>query len=280
MEGHKLVSIIIPCYNQGHLLPETLQSLENIVDYSKHEVIIINDGSTDELTNNYIQQLKTETNLYKIIIQENRGLSGARNRGISEAKGKYILPLDSDNKLTDLYLTAGVEILETDESVDVIYGESRKFGEENGLLPTKPWHINTILQFNYIDACALIRYECVNSVGGYDEQMKQGWEDWDLWIRLTLGGSKFRFLKGQIAQEYRVLSSSMLRTTTASRYEEIMKYLENKYKGQISWRDLDDFFFSKFNQAPILWTTKLFLRKYWKKKYQTLIKKRKIKSYL
>src|SRR5687768_10004937 len=90
-----LVSIIVPCFNQAEFLNETLQSVlsQTISDW---ECIIINDGSKDnseEIALPWVDKDKR----FKYLKQENRGVCAARNKGISEANGKYILPLDGDN---------------------------------------------------------------------------------------------------------------------------------------------------------------------------------------
>src|SRR5262245_16412104 len=106
-----LISIIIPCFNQGHFLKDALLSLEKC-DKNLFEIIIINDGSTDESTNRYLRELSDQG--LHVIFQNNTGLGQARNNGIMEAKGKYILPLDSDNKIRPEYLIKAIEILEKD----------------------------------------------------------------------------------------------------------------------------------------------------------------------
>src|SRR5688500_12631026 len=96
------ISVIIPCYNQGHYLREALESLEKC-NQELFEIIIVNDGSTDSFTNEYTKEL--ESRGYKLIFQQNTGLGQARNNGIKQAVGKYILPLDADNKIYPDYLT-------------------------------------------------------------------------------------------------------------------------------------------------------------------------------
>src|SRR6266540_5603640 len=127
-----LVSLITPCYNHGIYIHEAIASIPYEKLTYEIEHIIVNDGSTDPFTLEKLNQL--EENGYKVIHQENLGLAAARNNAIKVAKGKYILPLDSDNKLHENYLTKAVEILENDDSIDVVYGDCLFFGEKNSYM--------------------------------------------------------------------------------------------------------------------------------------------------
>ncbi len=91
------VSIIIPCFNHGKFLLEAIKSVEKC-DKRLYELIIINDGSTDSFTANLIKSLLSQG--YHVIEHENSGLSAARNTGIKAAHGRYILPLDADNRIS------------------------------------------------------------------------------------------------------------------------------------------------------------------------------------
>ncbi len=91
----KLVSIVVPCYNQAHFLDETLQSVLD-QSYSNWECIIVNDGSPDN-TEDIAKQWCNKDYRFTYLYKENGGLCSARNAGISISKGEFILPLDSDD---------------------------------------------------------------------------------------------------------------------------------------------------------------------------------------
>ena len=93
------LSIIVPAYNVSEFIEECIKSVLNQKTKFKYELIVINDGSKDDTLEKI--NLFKEDNHLKIINQENRGFSGARNRGIDEAKGKYIMFLDSDDLLCE-----------------------------------------------------------------------------------------------------------------------------------------------------------------------------------
>ena len=106
------LSVVIPLYNQAHLIERCVKSVES-QGFSEEEleVIIINDGSTDNAIEVVVGLQRQYSNI-RLINQENRGLSGARNRGLDEAKGKYIYFIDSDDELRHGYLFHFVNALE------------------------------------------------------------------------------------------------------------------------------------------------------------------------
>jgi len=109
-----LVSVIIPCYNQGEFLEECLTSVF-ASSYKQVEVIVVNDGSTDN-TKSIIDELQNKFT-FQVIHQENKGLAETRNLGIRVANGKYILPLDSDDKIGQTYIENAVKTLGLNQNV-------------------------------------------------------------------------------------------------------------------------------------------------------------------
>ena len=219
------ISIVIPCYNHGAMLLETLASIEQVRIDSLAEVIIVNDGSTDPETRRIFAELDRQK--YNIIDQENRGLGGARNAGVAMARGEFILPVDSDNRIRRAYLDQGLAILMKDAEVGVVYGDRELFGERTGRSRVADFDWKSMVIDNQIDACALYRKSVWESVGGYDEKMpRMGFEDWDFWMRVALRGWKF-FHLNEIAYDYRVRTGSMISDTLQYRYE-LVDHIFNK----------------------------------------------------
>ena len=96
------VTVIIPCYNQGHFLSDALASLAQC-DPASYLVTIVDDGSTDPATLRMFDQLDQKS--FTVIHQPNKGLSAARNTGIKHANTDYVLMLDSDNTVSYTHLT-------------------------------------------------------------------------------------------------------------------------------------------------------------------------------
>jgi len=227
------LSVVIPCYNHGKYLPEALASVDKSSNRDEIEVIIVNDGSDDELTNKYIASL--DQSKYVIINQGNLGLAKARNNGIRIAKGGYILPLDSDNIVLNSYLFDAIEILDKDRNISVVYGNREFFGEKKGVENVGKFNLQRLMLRNYIDACAVFRKKCWEEVGGYDEKMPcMGLEDWDFWLNLAFSGKKFYYVNS-VCFNYRVLSNSMINSINKHNYEVLDKYVAIKYVNYLDY---------------------------------------------
>lgn len=206
--GTGKVSIIIPCYNRGAMLREALASVEQVRNTNLLEVIIVDDGSSDvEMAR--ILAKATEAG-YCVVAQSNRGPAAARNTGIRLAKGEFILPLDSDNRLRNLYLNEGVSLLSRNPGIGVVYADAEYFGDKSGRWYVPDFNLLSLIRMNFIDACALYRKRLWEEAGGYDEQVIcMGVEDWDFWLRLAARGTRFVHVP-KIAFDYRVQSDSMI----------------------------------------------------------------------
>jgi glycosyltransferase involved in cell wall biosynthesis len=223
-----LVSIVIPCYNHGKYIDDALISLKNIKDI-EYEIIIINDGSTDSETLKKLDFLSEQG--FNVINKTNEGLGKARNYGIALSRGKYILPLDSDNKIKPEYLYSALSILEKNEA-DIVYAKPSFFGDnlDNRIFSTQDFDIFKLLGSNYIDACAIYRKSVWEINNGYETNMPyQGHEDWEFWINSYVNGFKFKFIDEELYY-YRILSNSMISNTNKlDRGIENFKYILNKH---------------------------------------------------
>jgi glycosyltransferase involved in cell wall biosynthesis len=222
--GQGKVSIIIPCYNHGTMLREALASVEKVRNENVADVIIVDDGSSEPETIAILNEVGDAG--YCVVSQPNRGLSAARNAGVRLAKGEFILPLDSDNRLREVYLREGISLLQDNPSIGVIYTDAEYFGERSG-----PWHVPdfdllSLIWMNFIDACALYRKHLWEEVGGYDERMRTGWEDWDFWLRVVSHGGNFVHLR-KIGFDYRVRRDSMI-AQVSQHVTELTNYIFGK----------------------------------------------------
>lgn len=175
------VSVVMPCYNQGQYLHEAIDSVLEQT-FTDLEIIVVDDGSTDPTTRGILDVLnRTNTRLLR---RENGGLAAARNSGIGAATGRYILPLDCDDRIAPDYIRQAVSVFEADPRCGIVYCRAEKFGAEQGswCLP----HFSRIRMClgNMIFCSALYSRRDWRKVGGYDESLRRGWEDWDFWLAL------------------------------------------------------------------------------------------------
>jgi glycosyltransferase involved in cell wall biosynthesis len=203
-----LVSVIIPTYNYGALIVETLKSLgrQTLTDW---ECIVVDDGSTDD-TAEIVARFAESERRVRYIWQQNQRQAVARNTGLAAAKGKYVQFLDADDLLEPRKLEFQVKYLESHPGVDIVYGGVRYFtaagidenlhslGDDN-----LPWmsessgqgrnmiaallHKNTMV----INA-SLTRRTVVEQVGPFDERLTPA-EDWDYWLRCAVAGKRFQY---------------------------------------------------------------------------------------
>jgi len=263
------LSIVIPCFNQGLYLKENLECLSKF-NCKNIEIIIINDGSTDPITNQIIGAL--DTGKYRIINQENKGLAEARNAGIILSEGNYILPLDADNMITEAYITKSIAIFESDENIAVIYGNAEIFGSKKGALIPGEFNLQRLMWVNFIDACAVIRKSVLIKVGMYDKMPVMGFEDWDLWLRIAFEGHRFHYVNETLFR-YRFNERSMMRDLKKDieRRHVIEDYLSEKYKGQLDFQYISNYFNFYLKKKPIFIISRLLLKKYFPNFYNNLI---------
>jgi glycosyltransferase involved in cell wall biosynthesis len=123
-----MISIIIPSYNYGHLIGETIESVLN-QSYTDLELIVIDDGSTD-LTKEVVQNLSLEDPRIRYFKYENVGLGASRNRGLEKVQGDYIQFLDADDLIEKEKFKIQLEIFKDYPELDVVYGSVRYFTNE------------------------------------------------------------------------------------------------------------------------------------------------------
>jgi glycosyltransferase involved in cell wall biosynthesis len=199
------VSIVIPCYNYGHFLSETLESIL-AQTWPYWECIIVDDGSTDN-TAQVAHHFQDRDSRIKYVAQNNQGVSTARNRGLSECKGSYVQLLDADDKLEARKLEQQVAYLEQHPAVDIVYGGMRYFQEKNQSLSAD---ISKRMAFPKISGVGgevlvflirrnimvinapLVRSSVFTEVGLFNPGLV-GNEDWEYWIRCGLAGRSFHY---------------------------------------------------------------------------------------
>jgi len=208
MQSGKLVSIIVPCYNDGVFLAEALSSLL-LQQYTQWECVIVDDGSTDTTKEVALKYCK-EDKRFQYIFQHNKGLSAARNTGIRNAQGDYFQLLDADDVMIVGKIALQVDYLEAHSEVDLIYSEVRYFRSEarhvlsrsidmtdTQWMPAVSGKGSTILETlvgKNIMVCnsPLIRKKVVDEIGLFDEKLRS-LEDWDYWLRVAMKDFNFHF---------------------------------------------------------------------------------------
>ncbi|MDD1443350.1 glycosyltransferase family 2 protein [Dolichospermum sp. ST_sed3] len=256
------VSVIIPCYNMGQFLDEAVDSVLNQT-FQNLEIIIINDGSTDEITIDKLENyIKPKT---KVIHTPNQGVSLARNIGIQEAIGEYILPLDADDKIHPEYIYEAINILDNFKEIGIVYCDAAFFYEKNEIWEIPEFSLEKILADNLINCCAFFRKEDFLRTSGYNSNMKYGLEDWDFWLSLLeLDLKVYKIPK--ILFYYRIKNSS--RNIDLTNDEDNLTFSHQ----QIYYNHKN--LYNKYIESPIHLIRELNISKnelqYWKNKFEVI----------
>jgi len=196
------LSIVIPVYNtKVSYLKECFDSLKLVcLERENYEVIVVDDGSTDQETVDYLQEM-SKRGWFHLIVKSNGGLGAARNTGINKAKGDYIFPLDSDDKIHKNF-NVFLNKLRVFPEVDILYGNLRVFGDLNEVIKYEEFNrFKLYYKENTIQACSFFKKKVWESVNGYNEEFKT-LEDYDFWVRVSLLNFKFQYLNDS-SYEYR-----------------------------------------------------------------------------
>ncbi len=207
--------LVIPLYNYALHIEETLESLKAQSLVSKG-LIVVDDCSTDGSLEVARAWLAKNADAFRhVALLKNRvnsKLSLTRNAGFSFSEALFVLPVDADNLLQPDCLEKCWKPLQRSTAA-VAYPTVQEFGEGQGTRSCGEWHPDRFITGNFLDAMALIRRSAWESVGGYDEGMVYGWEDYDLWAKFVEQGFHGIWVKEATAL-YRVHGASMLHTVT------------------------------------------------------------------
>ena len=190
------VSIVVPTYNRTRYIKRTIESIL-LQTYSSYEVIVIDDGSTDD-TRIVLQNYQ---NRIKYVYQENKGVSAARNHGIQLARGEFIVFLDSDDLFLPDKLTEQVACFDAQPSLGMVHSGWRRVNRlEETIGEVEPWNdaprlnLKTWLLMRPVFLGAMMfRWEWLERVNGFDTDLRHA-EDVDLTLRLALMGCKMAWV--------------------------------------------------------------------------------------
>jgi len=208
-EHDPLVSVIIPNYNHARFIGDAIQSVLDQT-YKNFEVIVVDDGSTDN-SREVISQFGDKL---QCIYQKNAGLSAARNTGIKASEGSLIGVLDADDMYEPVFLETLVGELQANPDADGVYCGYQFVDERNNLLPqienrpvpSDELHTALLDGNFFVPESIFLRRHVYDTVGLFDEALR-ACEDWDVWLRAT---KKFKIIHShEILARHRILAGSM-----------------------------------------------------------------------
>ncbi|MES2590881.1 MAG: glycosyltransferase [Bacteroidota bacterium] len=212
------VSIIIPCYNQARFLPDAINSAL-AQTHKDVEIIVVNDGSLDN-TSVIARKFPSVT----LVEQKNKGLSAARNAGIKRASGGWIITLDADDKLHPEFIE------KTIGKNDIVCTRLETFGAEHKTWMSVLKHpqLSDLLKINHLNCCSLFKKDVWTMAGGYDENMRDGYEDWEFWIRAAQAGFNITVIDEALFY-YRKRHLPSMFTEAKAKHGTIIQYMSAKH---------------------------------------------------
>lgn len=196
-----LVSVIIPCFNSGRHLSSAIESAFSQT-YTQMEIIVVDDGSTDDTA----EIAKSYGDRVRYVYQSNRGVSAARNVGVSMASGEFVQFLDADDVLLPEKITRQVDYLLSHPEADVVYCDAMYFDEDDEKNPRPEGWRTHRARADFVEASAVFAPIAVHSVltrrsvlsrlSGFPENLGHRGEDWYFWMKAALEGIRFHFIPG------------------------------------------------------------------------------------
>ncbi len=226
-----LISVVVPCFNSGKTLMRCIDSIKRQT-WNNKEIIVVNDGSNEEGTLKVLNSLLD----IKVFNQKNFGLPVARNNGGKRASGEYLFFLDADDWIDENALKLMYTKLFNHKNNSFIFTDIMLEGKKNKVV-CKQYNFFEQLFLNQLPYSILISKHIWIKVGGYDENMQLGYEDWELNIRL--GANKiFGKRLPKPLFHYNVSDSGMLISKSSKLHSEIWNYIKNKHTNLFSLKKI------------------------------------------
>ncbi len=225
--SHNKLSIVIPYYNTGKYLEETIKNLL-LVNYANKEIIIVNDGS-DEIESLHVLEYVNEKYPVKIVTQDNLGLPGARNTGAMYASGEYLAFLDADDMVDSNYYAKAINIMNKYENVSFVGCWTQYFDGAKGVWPTFTPEPPYILLHNSVNSSSLVykRADFITS-GMNDMDMMPAYEDYQSVVHLVQNGFRGIIIP-ELLFNYRIHPDSLSRTFNPFIHLDAYKLLTKKH---------------------------------------------------
>lgn len=237
------VSVVITLFNYSTYISACLDSVQASKTTGLpggFEVVVVDDGSTDSSVK-VVEEYMATSPLPICLIKKttNTGLADARNIGLRVARAPLVFILDADNKIRPECLLTHYQVMAASGHA-MAYGIINQFDNVTrkslAVMSDREWDVRQLLSGPCIDAMAMIRRETVLLLGGYSSEygniLPQGWEDYDLWLKLAQAGYSGKLIP-QILSDYRVHSQSMLQSAWPFQ-RELAAYFYRKFHALVS----------------------------------------------
>lgn len=221
------VTVIIPCFNDGQYIMKALHSIYTQTLLPEC-IIIVDDGSNLE-TNTILKNIRHA--LVQVVYQENKGVSNARNTAIELAQTDYIVNLDADDYFEPSFIEKAVGILNNNKHIVAVSSYCRVFKDKTTLevIEPKGGKLKDFILINNSRASSMFLKKSWEKVGGFDEKMQGGYEDWEFWISILKGGEELHIIQ-EVLSSYRLKKNSRDWQAITNHDFELRKYIFSKHE--------------------------------------------------
>ncbi|MCC6661084.1 MAG: glycosyltransferase family 2 protein [Phycisphaerales bacterium] len=218
------VTFVIPCHNHGRFVAAAVGSALAQAG-ADVRVVVVDDGSGEDSARRCAECAGPRV---RVIRQENRGLPAARNAGAHGADSPYLAFLDADDTVEPRFATALAAALGGAPGASHAYCHERIVGLHEGQWRVPEWDPLLLMVTNLHPVTALVRRECFERVGGFDESLSRGYEDWDLWLKFAERGWRGVRVPEMLFNWNRHSPVTMV-TGAASRHEALFRDLMSRH---------------------------------------------------
>ena len=229
VETFPLISVIVPFYNSEKFIEQTIKSILNQT-FPCYEILIIDDGSTNKMALEKLEQIKELDKRIKVFHKQNEGLATTRDYGASKSDehAKYLMFIDDDDLIEPTFLECGFWTLETNKDAAWAYSDSLGFGSIEYTW-NKYFSSEKMKKENDLISAALVRKTDFFLVNGYNLKEKAVNEDWNFWLKL-LSKEKFPVHISFYGEWYRRKENGELQRSRENK-ERSLEIINNTAKG-------------------------------------------------
>lgn len=229
VETFPLISVIVPFYNSEKFIEQTIKSILNQT-FPSYEILIIDDGSTNKMALEKLEQIKELDKRIKVFHKQNEGLATTRDYGASKSDehAKYLMFIDDDDLIEPTFLECGFWTLETNKDAAWTYSDSVGFSSLEYTW-NKYFSSEKMKKENDLISAALVRKTDFFLVNGYNLKEKAVNEDWNFWLKLLSKG-KFPVHMSFYGEWYRRKENGELQRSRENK-ERSLEIINNTAKG-------------------------------------------------
>ena len=247
-----LLSVVIPFYNLGAYLSETLDSI-CATTYAPYEVIVVNDGSTDPHSLQVLHEIEARKLLHiRVVHTENHGLATARNIGVEAARGEFVAFVDADDMVESNFFPRAIDVLQRYDNVAMVYPWLRYFGESTSIWPTWNAEFPYLLGHNMVAVLAVVRRTAFLRWARNQAEFEYNFEDYEGWVGMLAAGEVGVSLPHPLAR-YRVRVGSMYQSSNQDQQLYLYDLLTQRHAEHYQQWGSDLFNLQNANGPGYLW---------------------------